>query len=290
MDWYIYAFASAIFWGIFLVLEKQVLKKEHSFEYSISRLFCGAILVFLLIPLISNFNIGLRLFGILYITSLLATGALLLRAKSLRFLDISVVSPFMTFSPLLVMLLAFFFLNELVTSRQMLGVGIIVFGAYTIMTNGHLRRFSDPWKLILQSRSMHYIFLALFLLSLEALLQEYLVDGFIGPYVIIFYLWIFMFFNVLILSFVRYGGVKEIQKGIKLDGVFVIFAAAFSVMSGVFSIIAYSKGPVSLVLSIKQLGAVFATILGGGLFHEQNQLIRIFSAIIMFAGAYLILV
>jgi len=288
MEWFIFALAGSFLWSIALVLEKKVLSIEHSMEYSITRLFFMAIFVLFLLPFMELYISGFSLL-LIYLASMLATFGIIYRVKAIRHLDISIVAPFLNFDPMIVLLLSFLFLGETITRTQFMGILIIVLGAYILEANGNVKNILEPIRKIFRSKYIHYIFFAMFFFSIEAVLNKNILTNHTNPLLFVFYFYIFVFFNFLLISFFKYDGIKQIKRGLRHAGNWVFTVSLIMVVSGLLLVTAVSLGKVSLVISIKRMGTVFTTILGGGLFHDKHMKVRIICSLIMFAGAYLIL-
>jgi hypothetical protein len=59
--------------------------------------------------------------------------------------------------------------------------------------------------------------------------------------------------------------------------------------TGLFTI-AQEEGKVALFSGLKRTSAFWAALVGGTLFHEQHLMQRIFAALIMLGGAFLIII
>ncbi len=288
MEWYIYAFIGSFLWSLAFVIEKKVLFKEHSMEYSITRTFFMMLLVLLLLPFF-DMRISLQTALLIYIASLMAAMGIVYRVRAARHLDISIVSPFMNFDPVLVIILSFIFLRDTITYQQLAGVFIIVVGAYMLEADGSIKNLMKPVRVAMSSKYIHYIFLAIFFFSIDAVVSKYVLTFYTPVFTYLFYFWIFVFSNFFLISLFRYDGVGQIKKGLADSG-FWIFVVSLMVFAASFSMFqALSLGNVSLVVTIKRFGTVFTTILGGELFHEKHLKVRVLSSLVMFVGVYLIL-
>ncbi|MDY6777976.1 MAG: EamA family transporter, partial [Candidatus Nanohaloarchaea archaeon] len=70
----------------------------------------------------------------------------------------------------------------------------------------------------------------------------------------------------------------------------VVVAAVFTTSYRLLQMKAFSLAMVSLVVPIKRLSTLLATVLGGELFGEEHLLRKSLGCVLMIAGAYLIIV
>ena len=78
--------------------------------------------------------------------------------------EISTAAPFYNLLPALVAGLSFFFLGEILQIKQILGIGIIIFGAYILEVDHKVHNLLDPFKKIFKSKYILLLFIVLFLL------------------------------------------------------------------------------------------------------------------------------
>jgi len=72
IPWYVFAIGAAICASVFSLLRKKVLSKEHAMNFESARTLSVALIVLLLIPLI-NFSMNIKVIGLVYVVSLIAT-------------------------------------------------------------------------------------------------------------------------------------------------------------------------------------------------------------------------
>ncbi len=289
MEWYVYALLGSFMWSLVLVLEKKILCKEHSIEYACTRTFLNAVLVFFFLPFI-NIQIDFVTFAMIYAASLFATIGIYYRVKAVKHMDISVAVPLFNFNPVFVLILGFVFLKETISYTQLSGIFVIILGAYLMEADGSWKNLAKPIKSIWESKYIHYIFLAMFLFAIEAVVDKYVVSYKISVLPFMFYFWIFIFFNMMLISIFKYDGINQVKKGLKDDGYLILLVSVLSLLAGFSFLKAMSLGLVTLVITIKRVSTIFTTILGGEFFHEKHLLVRGLSSLIMVFGVYLVLV
>jgi len=221
-----------------------------------------------------------------YFLTLLGTVGLLLLAKSYRHLDLSTVAPLTNLAPALVLILAFFILDERLKGVQLAGIGLLICGTYVLETR-HIKNFKKTLEEIFSNKYILLVFIALFFLAFISIGEKQIIHG-IHPFALLFYIYVFTFINATILLMIKYDGLKGIKHGINKSGKLIFVDAVFATTTNLLYLNAISLAFVSLVVTIKQLSTLFAVLLGGSFFHEKHLKRKTFACLIMLFGVFLI--
>ena len=144
--WYIIALVSAILFTIANIFKKKTLKHEHSEEFVVLyKVFQAAIILFILSQFI-NFNLPLWAFIAIYLISLVISLADFYIIKGFRHEDISVVSPLTNLTPLFLLVMAFLFLKERIGFMHLIGILLLILGAYVLEAHKHIFDFKKQLK------------------------------------------------------------------------------------------------------------------------------------------------
>ena len=288
MEWFIFAFGAAILVSGAALVQKKTLLKEHALEYSAILALTNFLFSLLFIPK-ANFDIGLLNYGILYAGSWLGAVAFLFVSKAVRHMEVSAASPLLNFGPAITAILAFFVLQEELAGLQIIGMGLLILGAYVLEIEGSIVNFFRPLKKIFKTKYIHYIFLALLLYGFSSLVDRYMMLQGVTPETFIVVIHAFIFFNFFILINVFYDGVKGIKHDFKSMGKWILLVSILTVSYRFLQIKAVSMAYVGLVSAIKRTSTLFTTLIGGTLFHEKNLLVKVLGCIIMLWGAVFII-
>jgi bacterial/archaeal transporter family protein len=295
MVWFVFAFMSALGAAIASIIEKRTLSKEHAME------FCAVLAIFnfvLSIPFLLKSDLSqltAPIFVWILIVAFIDTFAFLFIVKAVRHMEISAASPLLTFGPLFTLLVAFFFLGESVSLNQLFGLSLIVVGAY-VLELSKKSDFWEPFRIMMRSKYIHYILFGLLLYGFSSTIGRYLVNEeyahHISPYLLLPLLHFFIMVGFFILISVVHDGVKGIQHGFKNAGRWIFFVSLFMVFGRMTLLLAMAVpfAKAGLVVAIKRMSALFATIIGGEIFHEQNMIHKIIACIIMVVGAYFVVI
>jgi len=286
MQWLLYAIFAAIFLSLADIFRKRGLYKEHAQEFVTVRYFFSALIALLFIPFI---DISMPIDGwyLLSIATLLAVTAIIFRAKAYRHLEISTVVPFFNLSPAFIAITAYFLLGESISTKQIIGIGILVVGTYILEVDHNIHTLLCPFKKILGSRHIHYIFVVLLLFAFETIIIKKLLDKYLDPLSLLFLMYIMYSSVIFLITWSMFGteGVKHSFRTGKRDA---FFSAIFGIGNGIFTMKAYTLQMVSLVVPIKRFSTIFTTIGGGTIFKDKGLHLKAVGCMIMFIGAYLV--
>ena len=280
MIWILYALLAAVFSAIATIFRKKTLLKEHSITFLAANKLFQLIIVLVLIPFI-NFNITLSLIALLAVIAVLNMESDIFWTKALKRLDISIAAPLTNLSPAFVVILAYFMLNERITLLQILGVILIVGGAYVLEAN-HGFNFKNVYNQIKKSRYSIILFFSLLIGAFSAIGERYILGNkFINPIDMLFFFYLFTTILVLSIQFNNDTNFKKIKE--------TIVTSVAGVLTTGFYYLAVSSAYVSLVLPILLISTLLITVIGGGFFKEKRLLKKAIACIIMLIGVFLII-
>ncbi|MCX8147127.1 MAG: EamA family transporter [Candidatus Woesearchaeota archaeon] len=288
MEWYVFVLISALVFGIGNVVRKKALTKEHSMQFITTFQTVYFIAMLLLLPKV-NFDSPMFIWAFIYIKSVLLLLATYFFIRLLRHNEISEIEPLWNLSPVFLLLLSYFMLNEAPSFINVVGVILIVGGAYVIETDHKITNIFKPISL-LKSKKIIYILFFLIFISLCSVIDKIVLIQ-IDPYSFLFIQSMFMFVNCIIVQFTIYEGIKDIKTALKRDFFYIMLAVVLFIISDVFYFIAVSipTAMVSLIIPIKRTSTIISTVLGGKIFHEKGLKIKISACIIMVLGIFLVL-
>lgn len=288
MPWYLLALIAAIMLGAYSIIEKRALSKTDPLSFL---LISNVFITLFSLPIILNRDIFIFTnpeLALIIVRSFFAALFFLLIAKALEKMEISEFAPFLSFSPAIVLILSFFFLGETVSLISLLGIFLIIAGAYVIELKDGI--FS-PLKAIKESDGIHYIFLGLFFGAICAIIDRSILSR--GPDVLAFFflnnVFVLLFFSTF--SFLRRENIKKLNHNFKPAILWAILGALFYMGGDIlyFKALTIPTALVALVIALKRLSILISTLVGGELFHENNLLKKTIATLIMIGGVFLII-
>ncbi|MFH1649325.1 MAG: DMT family transporter [Candidatus Woesearchaeota archaeon] len=287
--WIVLAILSAILAAAIALLVKRTLLQEHAMEFSAVLALFNVFATIPLWPKVDWASITPELLLVVFVTSILAAAGFLLIAKGVRHMPVSTASPMLTIQPLVLVVFAFLFIHERLMGLQIVGIAVIVIGAFVM----ELRKgdhFLNPFKRLVHGKHHIFIIAALIIYSVSGVFDKIILSTYHAtPYTYMVLIHFFIAIDFLILMLIFHDGVKGISHGVKQAGAFLFLLAILTVGMRTVQAMAIQQADVSLVVAIKRTSAIFATIIGGSIFREEHVLRKSIGVIIMVAGALLLI-
>ena len=241
------------------------------------------------IALVLAFRTTFDVVGIWYViaTILLHICYFLFLGRTLARSDLSLVYPIARgFGPGLVPILAVVSLGETVTPLAWVGVGAIVVGIYTMAWWGQLRQFTTMASLRSNLPGLGYALLTGICISLYTIVDKRGVAH-VSPFLYLYLMsagvavgWV----PYIIRNYGTAGIISEWRNG----WVSVVIASALLFLAYGLVLTAMSITDVSYVAPVREVGSLFALVLGAVILKEQVTAGRIVGAVFIVAGVVLI--
>ena len=292
MSGFLYAFLSSIFIAIGGITAKEVLKREHAMEFT----FVSGIISFVcLLPFVQfvDFSVPKEILLILYISTFFAGLALYFHFRALRHLEISVVAPLMNLAIILIVVLAYYFLGELLTPVELIGIGLILAGAYFLEIRGvgedgqSTTNLLKPFLELRGSRYMHILFAGIICLSISAVMSRYVLIR-VPVFTAIFFSYLFLVINnFLLFAFLKKETLREALEHMRSSLGWTITSVATRLISSFLFATAVSLLYVGIAEAIQRISVFIQVLFGGRIFKERDLLWKFFASLIMLVGAVL---
>lgn len=297
MPWYGYALLAALCIAVVGIIQKRILREEHSLEYVTLFSTIRLLLVLIIFGSQIKWAINFHQAGLLLGGAGFGAVAFFLTIKALRRFEYSTITPIMALEPGIVAILGVATLGELFSPGKWLGVGLLTLGAYLITL------FSEPrdWKQVIRGPGHFtapiidalrrpggwYIWVALASYSISALFARRVLSEVSIP--------TYLFYDILILTVV-YVTATLIQKrrvtafafGRRHLVAVIIVIAFIHLLNGWFQSVALTMAPVALVVALKRTSTLLDVTIGGRLFHEHHLWQKLAAAGIIIAGTLMI--
>ena len=253
MDWLMFAFMAPVFWAVGVVIDKHILTKHMPDPFSYQLLYTITEAPILLLLLFTSISSALpwSLLGI--VAGFGIYPGLILYFKAMAIEEASRVISMWYTSPILVLLLAYVFLEEKLSLPSYLGVVFLVLGAIFISyrrEEGKKPVMSPALGLILASGVVFagYEVLTKYVLGAIDYLS-YLFWNFVGTATI--------GFSLFCLPKIRGNFLSDIKRVNRTVLLWRIVNTSLGIIASVFYYIAISGGPVSLVSAASSLEPFF---------------------------------
>lgn len=285
MTWAIFAILGAFFTATYYASIKRLLRDINQYVLA-SGVFLSCFLMLFLVSIIKGFpEIGPAFYSSVSATVILNIIAVTLYFKALRITDLSLAMPVIAFTPIFLIATSFILLKELPTIFGVAGIFSIVIGSYILHLNKEKSHFLDPFKEIFRNRGIFYMLIVAFLYSISVNFDKLVVlnsDPIFGSS---------MIYLLLGLSFLGISSVKsrDTKTTYRRNLLKFFLLGVILALVAITINIAYTMQIASYVISLKRLSILFSVFYGGLIFKEKNIPKRILAALIMLAGAILII-
>lgn len=286
--WFYLALGAAALTSFNPILYKRMLKDADSLV-----IVWGVTL--LALPLLGLFTLALTpqlpRFDGLFVAGVLGSAALnavahLASTRALKLGDVSLVTPLLTFSPVFTLLIAALFLGELPSVMGLLGVGLVLMGAYWLNYDSSSGRLA-PFKMIVFTPSVLLVLLAGFLWAITPLFEKTAILH-TEPESPRFVAFTATFLLILLLTpFVMARGKSAVLK-LSLHIRKLFLAGLIAGIAPVLGYTAFSLGLVGYVTTIFKLSTLFTLFWSSLFLKESRAMQRLPASIVMVTGIILI--
>lgn len=297
--------------------EKQVLTRAEPAAFTASASFIIAFASLPLLYFVKSSEISNYALLITALCAFFSTISAFTSAYVLKHLDISESATLFALSPIVITLLAVFFLNEQLATIQFIGIGISCIGIFILEGHRHSAKQidhitplgSNPEHIALTikdessknraTKTALYIalILALVFFSSTAVLDRYIVHHLgVDPilFLIIVQFFILLFFLITDLCTRQYRLNNGVDKTV-IDSFDIQILKRrsfwahiiFVIIHRVFHMFAVQGMGASILHAIKQSSVVLTTILGGKLFTEKHMIRRTIACVCVVLGVVL---
>jgi len=218
----------------------------------------------------------------------LEIAAILLYYKALRLSPLSLSLPFLSFTPVFLIVLSFVLVGERVSAVGALGIALIGLGGYTLNLSALRSGFLEPIRAVGRERGSLYMLIIALIYSVTSALGKIGVEhsspAFFG----------FTYFLALAISLlpiiVRRSGAGRLLPLLKSNFRIALLPSVFDAIAIVSHFYAVSMVNVAYMIAVKRSSLLIGTVYGFLLFREQNIRERLLGALFMFAGFVVVVI
>lgn len=284
MVWMTYALLMAFFNSFKSVAIKKSLRGLDEYVVSWFIFFLPAVFILPVFLFVAIPDLGDTFLPTLVAGCLLNVVAMIWSTRALIGSDLSLTTPMTAFSPIFMLLTSYLMLGEFPDSSGLIGVVLIVLGAYCL----HLEEWKNGWKApllaLVKDKGPRLMLGATFIWSVTANLDKMAINV-SSP----------MFFaltaNLLMAMMLfpwAYPRLRDHRKKIKQAKINLLAVGFFSAGTAVFQMIALSQTLAVYVMAIKRVSIFLSILLGGLIFKEKNLRSKLLGGAIMILGVIFI--
>lgn len=212
--------------------------------------------------------------------------ATILYIKALKISPLSLTVPFLSLTPLFLIIISYLLLGETVSFLGAVGVLLIAAGGYTLNLREFRKGIFEPFAAIKREKGSIYMIIVAFIYSLTSSLGKRAIEH-SSP--IFFGVSYFFALFILLTPIALYKGRSEL-KMIFRTGAFKssLIPGMFEAVQIITNMIAMSMTKVAYMISIKRLSLLMGVFYGYLFFRETGIRERMFGTVLMLTGFILI--
>lgn len=286
--WFLFALAFAIISSFSVIVAKKLMKDIDQYTYLLaSSIFTAP---FLLITALVFFKPP-SLDNVFWLVTIIGTAvsvtAAILAYKAIRESEVSLVNPISAFNPVFTAIISFFTLKEVISTRAVLGIIMVVAGAYILQISKTQKSLWAPVKALINHKGVRLSFAAYFLWAITPTFEKTAIfhtnpqnpsfAAFVGQLIAI---------SIYIPLAIRMS--KKPLKVIKPNLKWFLLVGVLGGVGITCAFVAYSLSPLGVSTAVFKLSMVFTVILGWLFFKERDIKERLLGSLVMLGGVTLL--
>ncbi|MBU3668695.1 MAG: DMT family transporter [Candidatus Taylorbacteria bacterium] len=304
MTWVPLALIASVFKSLATISEKEILTKESTANYIAGVSFIIAICSLPLLYFTEYTHISAHSFWLIYIFSIFSVVSALSMAFVVKHLDISESSALFATTPIAVGIFGTIFIGEILTATQVAGIIVSSLGLFILEfrhKNRHgvdinKKEHDDDHPIYGRKKLYTILIIGLVAFGLSSIGDRYLIfyKG-VDPMLFLVIIQLCISLNMFAYEIVKNAFMKPTETRLKLIDPELLLQKSFwgnvifIISHRVTHMFAINLVAAGVLNAAKQINAVFTTILGGKLFHEEDLLRRTIACLVIISGAVLVI-
>lgn len=282
--WLIYSLLSAFFVALTDALSKKALNTENTPLIAWVRYTYAVPFLLITIPFIDFPELDSTFFLACFIMVPLEITAILLYIQAIKISPLSLTIPFLSFTPVFLIITSYLILGESVDVSGFFGILLVASGAYIL--NVHTVRYGmlEPLRAIIKERGSLLMVMVAFIFSITSNLGKIAIQHSNPLFFSVFYITL-LSFTLFPIMFLKNG--REGLSNIFKRKIFYIIGLCFAIMT-VFHFAAINLTEVPYMIAVKRTSLLFGIIFGAIFFGETNIRERLTGGIVIIIGVMLI--
>ncbi|GAX60648.1 permeases [Candidatus Scalindua japonica] len=281
MSWFVYAFICALSLATADALSKKALN-DNIDPSIVAWIRTGYTVPFmvLIIPFIEKPELDGTFYRALFSAIPLDIIALLLYMKAIKISPLSLTLPFLSLTPVFLIGTSYIILGERPDGSGLIGIVLVVIGAYLLNVHTISRGLLQPFKAIAKEHGSLLMIIVAFTFSIGACIGKIAVQHSDPVFFSVIYSFLLSFFLFLVISFRN----RQFFSKVTLRPVLFLLIGILITIMIITHVKAISLVEVAYMVSVKRLSILFGVIYGVMFFKEKNIKERLLGATVMVSG------
>ncbi|MDX1707407.1 MAG: EamA family transporter [Desulfobacterales bacterium] len=207
-----------------------------------------------------------------------------LHLRAIQVSPLSLTLPYLSFTPVFMILTGALVLDEMPNAWGILGIGVICLGSYVLNLAPGKHSVLAPLKAVLREEGSWLMLIVAFAYSLGAVFGK---QAIVHSSPLFFAITFFTTLNMLLLAIFGVCGKINLQvfRARRQKGIIAGFLFFAHILLHAFAI---SLTKAAYMISVKRLSVIIGLIYGGVIFQEKNLMMRLLGTLLMVSGAVMI--
>ena len=285
--WFWWSLIAAVFAAVSVILTKKALQ-------NVSASLVAWVLFSLNTPILIliAFKDGVTEVNSLFFLGAIGSASVFGIGKTIRLAAIkqnllSKIAPLATFSAVFAYLLALIFLSEKIKLMGVIGLLLIILGAYILNAENLSKDLLKPFKLLFTEKASGLFMLGVLLASISAILDKISITNTFPTNPSLTLLMENIVISIILFIYLqkkKQGWIKQLKDNFKL----LTLTSIIYMLSAIAVFSAFAIGPVALVIGIKQLQLFFVLLLSYLTFQDKPTKHSLLASVVMVIGVILI--
>lgn len=210
--------------------------------------------------------------------------ALILYIQALKLSPLSLTIPFLSFTPVFLIVTSFLILGEQPDISGLLGILLVTLGGYLLNYHTISRGVLEPLRCITKEKGCLLMMVVAFIYSITSNLGKAAIQHSSPAFFAVFYLTLL---SLIVTPIVWFKNRGTFLKGLSHLKYFLLIGLSCALMF-IFHALAINVVQVSYMISLKRTSALLSIVFGRLYFKEVHTKERLLGSIIMLAGVLLI--
>jgi drug/metabolite transporter (DMT)-like permease len=283
MLWLLLALVTAFFFASHQVLSKKLLTNTNNALVAWASYIFGLPLILILAYFFLEIKYDETFLIAFAATIIFNLGALLLFFKSIQISPLSKVVPLLNLTPLFIVVSAVFIAGEFPGPQGVIGISVIVLGAYLLNVSSFHAGLLEPIKFIFKDKGSFFMIIVALLWALSASFDKLALNH-STPSFFVFCEYLVYSLILIPIALKSKNSVQTLKTNYKT---FILLGLAFAIMI-ITQMHAISLHYVSYVIAIKRAGILFSVLIGWLYFKETNIKESLLGTIVMIIGVFIL--
>lgn len=285
MLWFILAIATALSVATGDALTKKFFGRFSPYDMAIASSIYSLPFLLLYVFFIPIPQLGTVFWWVASVLIPLDTVAFYFYMKAIKLSPLSLSIPFLSFTPVFMILTGFIFLGEVPNSWGMMGIGFVVAGSYLLNIAQVKYGYFAPFRAILKEPGSILMLLVAFIYSFLAVLGKKAIQHSSPLFFGFFYLAALDITTLIFFPFLEKIRWKDILK-VPVKGLSI---GLMLFLHALFHCLAINMIEAVYMIAVKRMSIFFSVVYGWILFKESDIGVRMIGALLMFAGVVFII-